>query len=158
MLVSRVSCSLACEPQTCVGRDVGSTLARHLQERLIASPTPDPSWFVRRLTPLAKLLRRGEHLLGAFQAIGFPVGEPQRLFDGSLVFELFVFDLLANGEPIDSPVGVRATCLLPRRAHGPLENLSPNEELDVAGDIIWSDLFGGYVLRINGLQVVSRGT
>jgi len=85
------------------------------------------------------------------------VGKPQRLFDGSLVFELFVFDMSADGESIDSPVGVRAMCLLPRRAHGPLETLSPHDELDVAGDVVWSDLFRGYVLRINGLQAVSRG-
>lgn len=136
---------------------MGSSLARHLQERLVTLSSRPPSWFVRRLTPLAKFIRRREHYLGTFSAIGFPVGTPQRLFDGSLFFDLFVFDLTANGEPIDSPVGVRAMCLLPRRAHGPLETLSPNEELDIAGDVVWSSLFGGYVLRINGLQAVTRG-
>jgi hypothetical protein len=135
---------------------VGSTLARHLQERLIALEPEAPSWFVRRLTPLAKLLFREEHLLGTFQALGFPVDDPQRLSDGSLVFELFVFDLHADGEAIDNPVGVRATCLLPRRAGGPLETLLPTEELDIAGDVLWSSLLGGYVLRINGMQAVSR--
>jgi hypothetical protein len=136
---------------------VGSSLARHLEERLISLPPRPISWFVRRLTPLAKLIRRREHHLGTFQALGFPVGKPQRLLDGSLFFELFVFDLSANGEPIDSPVGVRAMCLLPRRAHGPIETLSQSEELDMAGDVVWSNLFGGYVLRINGLQAVTRG-
>ena len=136
---------------------MGSTLARHLQERLAERPTPSPGWLVRRLTPIVKLLKRNEHQLGTFQAVGFPVDKPGSLFDGSLFFELFVFDLSFDGEPIDSPVGVRAMCLLPRRAHGPLDTLSPHEELDMAGDVVWSDLFEGYVLRINGLQTVSRG-
>ncbi len=136
---------------------MGSTLARHLQERLVSTPSRQLSWFVRRLTPLAKLIRRREYHLGTFRALGFPVSTPQCLTDGSLVFELFVFDLSADGEPIDSPVGVRALCLLPRRAHGPIETLSQNEELDMAGDVVWSSLFGGYVLRINGLQAVARG-
>jgi hypothetical protein len=136
---------------------MGSTLARHLQERLISLPPSPVSWFVRCLTPIAKLIRQRDHFLGTFHAIGFPVDKPQRLLDGSLFFDLFVFDLTADGELIDSPVGVRAMCLLPRRAYGPLETLSPNEELDMAGDVVWSSLFRGYVLRINGLQVVIRG-
>lgn len=136
---------------------MGSTLARHLQERLVATPSKPPSWFVRRLTPLAKLIRCREYHLGTFQALGFPVSVPQRLTDSSLVFELFVFDMSANGDPIDSPVGMRAMCWLPRLANRPVETLSQNEELDVAGDVVWSSLFRGYVLRINGLQTVSRG-
>lgn len=38
----------------------------------------------------------------------------------------------------------------------PLETLSLTEELDIAGDVLWSSLLGGYVLRINGMQTVSR--
>jgi hypothetical protein len=79
-----------------------------------------------------------------------------RLVGGACVFELFVFDLTANDEPIDSPVGVRVLCMLPPRAHGPLDSISQSEELDIAGDVVWSDMFMDYILRINGLQAVTR--
>ncbi len=139
---------------------MGSSLAVHLQDKLTGDPPPPVGWFTKRFTRtarfLGRLVGRKHHVLGTFEAVGFPVGNPQRLSDGSLAFELFVFDIAADGQPFETPVGVRANCLLPRRAYDPAEDISPNEELNVAGEVVWMSELGGYVLRIEGLQVLQR--
>jgi hypothetical protein len=47
-------------------------------------------------------------------------------------------------------------CLLPTKASAPIDELSENEELDLAGDVVWSDFFGNYILKINGIQIITR--
>lgn len=140
---------------------MGCSLALHLEEKIPENEYKPLGWFKRNFIGLTRLFYRilghEHHTLGTFEALGMPVGQYQKLSDGSLLFELFLFDLEIDKKAIPSSIGHRITCnVLHCVSDDERDLISPNDELDVVGSVLWMTELGGYVFVATGIQSFSK--